>query len=116
MAEWVLTEQMLAEWHDELNALCFDYQLPRTTFVVGYSRDADWKDRTAYMALYLPDCEGKGTILLNPDYVKDEHGAKAMLAHEMIHQWQDLCALRLDHFAIFRAWAEHITNLTGLVP
>jgi hypothetical protein len=110
MDEWVLNL-----WHDELNKLCFDHCLPRGSVVSGLSRYSGLKPED-YEACYTPDSVGSGTIFLNPAFCKDIPHTRACLAHEMIHQWQDLCGLRLDHRAVFKAWAQHITNLTGLVP
>lgn len=108
MDEWVL-----ALWHDEFNAACFDGVLPTCTFVFGESKTVR---SFVAMAEYIADGHGKGTILLDPRHCVDIPTARACLAHEMIHQWQDLCGLRLDHRAVFNAWCEHVTNITGVVP
>lgn len=110
-----MDERLLEQWHAELNASCFDSVLPRPTFYVGVSRNPAVKDGN-YMALYDGNYMGSGTIFVNPVFVKDELTAKACVAHEMIHQWQELCGLRTDHRAVFKAWCQHITDITGLVP
>lgn len=115
MADGMLTEDMLEEWHDQLNSKCFDGVLPRCTFYIGLSRNPAVKDGN-YMALYDGTYAGRGTIFINPRFVKDPETALACLAHEMIHQWQELCGLRTDHRAVFNAWCQHIHELTGLVP
>jgi hypothetical protein len=107
-----MDERMLARWHQELNLSCFDGVLPEPTFYIGLCRDPAVADGQ-YEALYYADYAGRGTIFINPDHAVD---FKACVAHEMIHQWQDLCGLRLDHRAVFKAWAQHITEQTGLVP
>lgn len=108
----MLTTDMLSYWHDELNAMCFDYQLPECTFVIGAYRGPDLKGE--YAACYYANYSGSGTIFIHPDSDGDLLYAKECLAHEMIHQWQDLCRLRLDHRAVFQAWVVHIFDLTGL--
>lgn len=115
MAVRMLTEAMLREWHDELNAKCFDSCLPQATFYIGLCRDPVLKGDD-YEALYYADYVGRGTIFINPRYCTNPTEALAALAHEMIHQWQDLCGLRLDHRAVFQAWCQHIHELTGLTP
>ena len=109
-----VTEALLKQWHRELNEQCFDSTLPDATFYFGLCRDTEVK--LDYEALYYGDSIGRGTIFINPAYNGTEAKAKACLAHEMIHQWQDLCGLRLDHRAVFNAWCSHITSITGLVP
>lgn len=111
MARGLLTEAVLSSWHQEINDLCFDGVLPMPSFYIGLIRGAD-APAFEYEACYYADSIGRGTVFINPDFLAN---AKASLAHEMIHQWQDLCGLRLDHRAVFKAWAEHITQLTGLV-
>lgn len=110
-----MDERVLALWHDELNASCFEGVLPVPSFYIGLSRNPAVKDGN-YMALYDGDYGGRGTIYLNPAFVKDIPTARACLAHEMIHQWQELCGLRTDHRAVFNAWCQHITSITGLEP
>lgn len=110
-----MDEGLLSEWHDELNASCFDGALPQATFCIGTIRSYEAPEGP-YMACYYADSVGRGTIFIHPDYASDPEVVKASLAHEMIHQWQDLCGLRLDHRAVFKAWCAHITNITGLVP
>lgn len=108
----MLTEQALADWHMELNALVFDGVLPMPTFEIGPCRDPELKGE--YEACYSPDYSGKGTIFLQPEYAGTEYAARSCLAHEMIHQWQDLCGLRYDHRAVFHAWGTRIEQRTGL--
>lgn len=115
MAERMLTVDMLKEWWMELNSICFDYQLPECTFVIGPYRGPDLADGT-YAACYYANYSGSGTIFIHPDSTADLTYAQECLAHEMIHQWQDLCRIRLDHRAVFKAWCSHIHELTGLVP
>jgi hypothetical protein len=110
-----MTEDDLRRWHRAYNGLCFEYVLPDCSLYLGLSRDPDLADGE-YEAAYTPDYCGRGTIFINPAYCTDEPKAKAALLHEMIHQWQDLCGLRLDHRAVFQAWCTHITSITGLVP
>lgn len=107
-----MDEGLLSQWHDELNAACFEGVLARPSFYIGLIRGADAPD-FEYDGCYYADSIGRGTIFINPDTEADP---KAILAHEMIHQWQDLCGLRLDHRAVFKAWAQRITELTGLIP
>lgn len=110
----MLTPAMLAEWWWELNASCFDLCLPECTFVIGEYRGTDLKGE--YAACYYANYSGSGTIFIHPDSTHDLTYVQECLAHEMIHQWQDLCRLRLDHRAVFQAWCTHITSITGLVP
>lgn len=112
MDRGLLTEAVLSSWHQEINSLCFDGILPMPSFYIGLCRDPAVKAGD-YEALYYADYVGRGTIFINPAHATDY---KACVAHEMIHQWQDLCGLRLDHRAVFKAWCQHITQLTGLVP
>lgn len=114
MADGMLTPDMLKEWWMELNSICFDDQLPECTFVIGEYRGPDMKGE--YAALYYANYAGSGTIFIHPDSATDLTYAMECLAHEMIHQWQDLCRLRLDHRAVFQAWCQHIHQLTGLNP
>lgn len=114
MARGLLTTAHLESWHDELNASCFDYQLPKCTFVIGVYRGPE--KMGPYEACYYANYDGSGTIFIHPSNTGDLRFAKECLAHEMIHQWQDLCRLRLDHRAVFHAWCHHITQITGLVP
>lgn len=108
-----VTEALMHQWHRELNRDVFEYTLPDTTFVYGKSKTVR---KFKALAEYIPDEHGKGTILIDSTQVTDERLAKACLLHEMIHQWQDLCGLRLDHRAVFNAWCSHSTSITGLVP
>lgn len=116
MADWVLTEEMLELWHGELNELCFDGLLHPCTFYIGLCRDPALKGTGDYEALYYADYVGRGTIFINPEYCTNGTEVLAALAHEMIHQWQDLCGMRLDHRAVFKAWCSRINELTGLEP
>jgi hypothetical protein len=110
-----MDERLLEAWHDELNASCFDGILPRCTFYFGLIRGCE-APKFPYMACYFADSIGSGTIFIHPDHAHDPDVVKSSLAHEMIHQWQDLCGLRLDHRAVFKAWAQHIAQITGLDP
>jgi hypothetical protein len=110
----MLTTAMLAEWWWVLNASCFDLCLPECTFVIGPYRGPDLKEGT-YDACYYANYSGSGTIFINCD-LDDLTYVQECLVHEMIHQWQDLCRLRLDHRAVFKAWCQLITKRTGLVP
>jgi hypothetical protein len=114
MADGMLTEDMLAEWHGKLNSKCFENVLPLPTFYIGLCRDPVLGADDDYEALYYADYVGRGTIFINPRYCTNPEEALAALAHEMIHQWQDLCGLRLDHRAVFHAWGQHIYQLTGI--
>lgn len=107
-----MNEQDLQLWHDELNASCFDGVLPPVTFAIAPMRGAD-APKCKYMGCYSSDSIGRGTIFIHPDYLAE---AKAILAHEMIHQWQDLIGNRLDHCSLFQAWAERIESITGIKP
>lgn len=110
-----MDERLLKKWHRELNAKCFDSLLPECTFVLGNYRGPDLKPGS-YAACYYANYSGSGTIFLPVASSLDLTYAKECVAHEMIHQWQDLCRLRLDHRAVFKAWCSLITQRTGLVP
>lgn len=109
-----MDSRLLSAIHDELNASCFEGVLPRCTFEFGLCRDPAIKD-AEYEALYYANYSGSGTIFLNPAYNGTVAEVRACIAHEMIHQWQDLCGLRLDHRAVFHAWGAHILSITGIV-
>lgn len=99
------------EWA-RINRTCFDNLLPACPIHVGpsiYTKERIYGE-------YYPNGYGLGLILICPEVADTEERMLNTLAHEMIHQWQDVAGLRLDHRGLFTAYAQHITTLTGLVP
>lgn len=109
----MLTESDLQAEHRRLNKVCFDMILPDTTIHIGKSRYT----KESIYGEYYPTGFGKGMILIDPRLKQgDEFTIRSTLAHEMIHQWQDLLGFRLDHYRVFKAWSQQIERLTGLIP
>lgn len=109
-----MDERLLIEWHNELNAQCFGGALPLPTFHVGVSveKRPKWERGEWAEGEYHGNGYGKGMILVDPRAPVP----KATLAHEMIHQWQDLLRKPMDHRTVFQAWCQHIERITGLTP
>lgn len=108
----MLTEADLQKVHRHINRHCFDGILPDTTIQIGKSRYT----KESIFGEYYPTGFGKGMILVDPRVASDEFKMHSTVAHEMIHQWQDLLGFRLDHHRVFKAWCQHIERITGLIP
>lgn len=108
-----LTWENLPTYHQFYNDLVWDGTLPMPTFVLGASKE---KRKFVAMGEYHPTGWGTGCILIDPTACEDEDAMIATLLHEMIHQWQDTYAFRLDHRGLFKGWCDHIETLTGFAP
>lgn len=97
----MLTTRRLYSWHRELNARVFDGALSRCKLEVGdCGEDAIglcWGNRIRIAEQPLAD-------------------AKATLLHEMIHQWQHLHGLPMDHGPVFEVWRKLCLYCTKLSP
>lgn len=112
MADRMLTVADLYEVHHDLNRRCFDGILPECTIAIGPSRYT----KESIFGEYYPTGYGKGMILVDTRVADTDTKMRATVAHEMIHQWQDLLGMRLDHHSVFKGWCQHIHQLTGLTP
>jgi predicted SprT family Zn-dependent metalloprotease len=99
----------LARVHRELNAGKFGGQL--TTIPIRISRRM--KSRLGHYTLRGQEhCEPE--IVISRRHIR-RHGwdeAVQTLLHEMVHQWQDECGLKVDHGREFRRKARQV----GIIP
>lgn len=106
-----MTEADLLAYHRALNEQVFDGILPDVPFQLSASKEKDYPRCGEYHG----NGWGKGLILIDPAHHDTDTDLVATLAHEMIHQWQDLMGLRLDHCYSFKGWAAVIKERTGLI-
>ncbi len=102
----------LQDFHVHINWLCFDGLLPSCPIAVGKSKYSKGK----LYGEYYPNGYGVGLILIDPTCAASVLDMHRTMAHEMIHQWQDLFHMPINHGYMFQAWRAHITELTGLIP
>lgn len=99
----MLTLRYLRYWHTRYNKLVFDGKLPTPSLSI-----ADLKGEAAgYCEATTP-----ATIYIETTLTRVQ--ARSILLHEMVHQWQHLNGLPMDHGRSFKQWEPPCELLTGL--
>jgi hypothetical protein len=96
----MLTNHMLRKWFHEFNREIFGGTVGYRPCVVGYTGPD-----------YEGWCWGHGVLISDRLSV---NLARAALAHEMIHLWQDQHGLPMDHGESFENWRKPCFDYNGL--
>lgn len=93
----------LRYWHTRYNRLVFGGELPTPTLVIA--------DLLGEAAGY---CEATTPATITIHLALTRKEARSILLHEMVHQWQHLNGLPMDHGRSFKQWETPCELLTGL--
>lgn len=105
------TRRMLMHWWLRMNAEFFGSALLPPIIRVNPCK---WQGEVC--GLCWPKSGGRVVIDINPKYNRTRGEMLGTLAHEMIHQWQHQHGEPLTHGPTFKAWADLISEKTGLTP
>lgn len=102
-----MTQDELKLLYSLLNTACFEGKLPMPVLTFGYSEEP------SVFGLYYPAAMGTPRIHLDERCTTFEYQAVTM-AHEMVHQLQDIEGKPTHHGNFFRSQAARIKRLTGI--
>ena len=104
-----ITPSYVLYWWHWLNKAIFDEQLTPPNFI-----DVKDLDKDGYHAMCIAKWEysKKSPVILEiNDYFEDKFFFITILAHEMVHQWEQKTYARMSHGSHFFQWKEKFNNL-----
>lgn len=105
------TRRMVLYWWKRMNSELFGGMLLPPQIRI---HNCKWQGDVC--GLCWPLAGGRVIIDINPRFNKSKGELLSTLAHEMIHQWQNQHGEPLTHGPTFKAWAQLISEQTGLTP
>lgn len=103
MRKFIITRNILTQWHNEFNEEYFGGKLSMPSFII--------KTNTSRQLGCFKG--GTNTISISIYYDRSEFEFKNTFIHEMIHQWQWETYRDVNHGYTFKTMAERINRMGG---